>query len=487
MISQERGVLRTVTGGRNVSVDLNSGTSMYRLSCSFALATSVLGHSAVASAQSAPSAATPTTARNVALVNGQWFDGRAFAARTVYSVNGRFSSRKPARVDTTVDLSGTWVVPPFGEAHNHNVDGVVEGRTRAALARYIADGVFYVQIQGNFPVSDSLRRRLPMNRPEGPDVALAQAFVTASGGHPIQLHESVLLPQGYYPGFTRERLRDSLYVTLDSEADLERKWPQIRALHPDFIKAILWGSDEYPRRRDDSTYFGRKGLDPQLLPKLVARAHRDQLRVSVHINNAADFHYAVAAGVDEIAHGGSPSFFNTIENRAADPAALRNPAALQQALLEALRAPAGNGRGYVPIAEVDAREAARRGIAVATTVALLTRAPEPARAPLRPYVAENLKRLRDAGVTLVVGSDNPMDTSVLELEQLAALGVWDNLGLLKLWSEATPRAIYPGRRIGALADGYEASFLALGGNPLADISSMRQIRLRFKQGVLLGP
>lgn len=440
-----------------------------------------------AAAEDAPPG--PTTGgatRSVAFVNGQWFTGAGFAARTVYSVGGRFTSTPPARIDTTVDLTGTWVVPPFGEAHNHNVDGAVEGRTRAALARYVADGVFYVQIQGNFPVGDALRQRLPMNRPDGPDVALAQAFVTASGGHPIPLHETVLLPQGYYPGFTRERLRDSLYVTLDSAADLERQWPRIRALRPDFIKAILWGSAEHARRRDDAAYVGRRGLDPQLLPDLVARAHRDGLRVSAHVNDAADFHHAVAAGVDMIAHGGSPSFFNTVEDRAADPAALRDPAGLQRALLDALRAPAGTGRGYVPIAEADAREAARRGIAVVTTVALLTRAPEPARAALRPYVAASLGRLRDAGVTLVVGSDNPTDTAVLEFEQLAALGVWDNLGLLKLWSEATPRAIFPGRRIGALADGYEASFLALGGNPLTDIANVRRIRLRFKQGVLLG-
>ena len=93
---------------------------------------------------------------NVALVNGQWFDGTSFHPRTVYSVGGRFTSNRPARVDTTLDLAGTWVVPPFGEAHNHNVDGVVEARTRQALARYVADGVFYVQIQGNFAVGEEL-------------------------------------------------------------------------------------------------------------------------------------------------------------------------------------------------------------------------------------------------------------------------------------------------------------------------------------------
>jgi imidazolonepropionase-like amidohydrolase len=158
---------------------------------------------------------------------------------------------------------------------------------------------------------------------------------------------------------------------------------------------------------------------------------------------------------------------------------------MQRALLEALHRPAADGHGYVPITAADAREAARRGIVVVTTAVLLTRAPEPARVPLRPHVAANLRRLRDAGVTLVVGSDNPMDTSVQEFEQLATLGIWDELGLLKLWSEATPRAIFPHRTIGALADGYEASFLALGGDPLADLANVRRIRLRFKQGVLL--
>jgi hypothetical protein len=241
-------LLRSELAERTVAVDLNMRASLYRASLLVGLAAAALGGPAAATAQADPPAtAAPATARTVTLVNGQWFNGRSFEPRTVYSVGGHFTATRPARVDTTVDLAGTWVVPPFGEAHNHNIDGAAEGRTRAALARYLADGVFYVQIQGNFPVSDSLRRRLPMNRPDGPDVALAQAFVTASGGHPVQLHETVLLPQGYYPGFTRERLRDSLYVTLDSEADLDRKWPQIRALHPDFIKAILWGSDEYAR------------------------------------------------------------------------------------------------------------------------------------------------------------------------------------------------------------------------------------------------
>jgi len=53
---------------------------------------------------------------------------------------------------------------------------------------------------------------------------------------------------------------------------------------------------------------------------------------------------------------------------------------------------------------------------------------------------------------------------------------------LKMWAEATPRAIFPARQIGLLRDGYEASFLALNGNPLEYPSNVRRIRFRLNQG-----
>jgi imidazolonepropionase-like amidohydrolase len=56
-----------------------------------------------------------------------------------------------------------------------------------------------------------------------------------------------------------------------------------------------------------------------------------------------------------------------------------------------------------------------------------------------------------------------------------------------MWTETTPKTIFPKREIGALKEGYEASFLALEGNPLEDLQNVRKIKLRFKQGVLLEP
>ena len=54
--------------------------------------------------------------------NGLWFDGRQFRAVDFYTIDGLLSRTAPAHVDSSIDLQGGYVVPPFAEAHNHNVE-----------------------------------------------------------------------------------------------------------------------------------------------------------------------------------------------------------------------------------------------------------------------------------------------------------------------------------------------------------------------------
>ncbi len=99
--------------------------------------------------------------------------------------------------------------------------------------------------------------------------------------------------------------------------------------------------------------------------------------------------------------------------------------------------------------------------------------------------AANLRVLRDSGVKLAIGSDNVADSSAAEFRHVSNLGLFDNLRLLNMWTQVTPKAIFPNRLIGAIREGYEASFLALEGNPLENLNNVQQIELRFKQGKLL--
>jgi imidazolonepropionase-like amidohydrolase len=380
-------------------------------------------------------------------VNGFWLDGGRFVKRVTYANQRKLQFTRPARVDTVVDLAGAYVIPPLCEAHNHNLGS--DHENEATITRYLRDGVFYVKIMSNLPRETGLVRHT-YNHPGSVDAAFANGGVTGSGGHPIRLREQ-LLERGAYEGFTRETLRDHAYFVVDTPADLDAKWPLVLQFRPDFIKAFLLHSEEYAKRRDDEKYFGARGLDPQIFPLLVERAHAARLRVSVHINSAEDFHAAVEAGADEIAHLPGRQ---TVER----------------------------------IDRADANLAAQKGITVVTTAVLIERQLERDRqlhAELRQAQIDNLRLLRAAGVTLAIGSDEYDDTSTGEASHLRKLEVFDDRELLEMWTLNCARTVFPERKVGRLAPGYEASFLTLDGNPLVDWSSLGRIRYRFKDGMPL--
>jgi hypothetical protein len=403
----------------------------------------------------APSA---TPQHSYELRDGEWLGANGFERGTRYVVGARLTHQRPARVDSVIDLAGRWIVPPFGEAHNHNVDYTTPRRTDSLLARYLRDGVFYVKNPGNLPRGrDSVAHRV--NVPGSIDVVFANGLLTATGGHPMGLYQRNLARGG----MTVADGDGAFFWLIDSLPDLERKWPRILAGHPDFIKVVLVHSEEYARRRDDSAFFNWRGMDPGLVAAVVQRAHAVGLRVSAHADTRGDFHNALAGGVDEINH--VPGF------RGDERAELPDPAAYE-------------------VSETDAKLAAARGVVVVTTVGgALGFDPHGAdslrRRQFDSLATRNLRVLRAAGVRLALGSDSYRDDSVLEADYLATLGVFTPLELVRLWSQATPHAIFPKRRVGCLEDGCEASLLALAGDPSADFASTKRIALRMKDGRLL--
>ena len=50
-----------------------------------------------------------------------------------------------------------------------------------------------------------------------------------------------------------------------------------------------------------------------------------------------------------------------------------------------------------------------------------------------------------------------------------------------MWSETTPKVIFPHRRIGALQEGYEASFVVLEGDPIKDFNEVKKITMRVER------
>ena len=88
-------------------------------------------------------------------------------------------------------------------------------------------------------------------------------------------------------------------------------------------------------------------------------------------------------------------------------------------------------------------------------------------------------------VNLIIGSDDPQRTIRAELNLWVGSGAATPLRILKILSENTPKAIYPKRKIGKIEQGFEASFLVLNDDPLANLLKTRVAAFRMKQGVLL--
>ncbi|MEM9618397.1 MAG: amidohydrolase family protein [Pseudomonadota bacterium] len=384
------------------------------------------------------------------LDNGLWFNGETFEARTGYVENGllRFSDRHHEAIKV-IDLEGGFVAPPFCEGHNHNIGGAADG-VESVVARYLKDGVFYAMMPGSF----SYYREIiadKINTPSSVDVAFANNGLTGSGGHPSRLREMLMERYGNYPEFTKASLPDRGYFEANTLEELREKWNLILAEKPDFIKVMLLYAEEYEERKNDPAYYGSRGLDPALMPELVRLAQKEGLRVAVHVETDFDMATALRAGADIIAHLPSNSSPERISGETIALAKKTN-AALVTTLSVAKRFQLRSPERYA--ATIDAQR-------------------------------ENLRRLEHAGVKLVLGSDNVRDTSRGEAQHLASLGVLDNGTLLRMWTVNCARAVFPERKIGQLADGYEASFLVLENDPLLDFEHTRSIRLRMKDGEIL--
>ena len=405
----------------------------------------------------------PSTAYE--FINGRWFDGRKFTNKNFYSVDRVLTSRKPIRVDSVIDLAGKYVIPPFAEAHNHNVEGSGPGytNTEGTVRTYLQDGVYYVKNPGSLP-----RTTRPIlskvNIPTSIDVTFAYGVLTASGGHGFEIVKRNI-DRGIW---TEADGEGAFYFTIDNQSDLDQKWGTILAGKPDFIKIILVYSEEYAKRKDDPAYFGWKGLNPALIPEICTRSHAAGLRVSAHIESAADFHNALVGGVDEINHmaGFRPE---------------------GQALSQY------HNLASYEISEADARLAAQKGVVVVTTlwgnIERSKASEQTSEAAIGKQVHDliirNLQLLKRHHVKITVGDDQYRQDSLQEVLALHSLAVFTNLELLKMWCEATPATIFPKRNIGHLQEGYEASFLAINGDPLQDFLNVRKIELRVKQGEVL--
>jgi imidazolonepropionase-like amidohydrolase len=401
----------------------------------------------------APAEARRPAPPTLAIEHARWFDGQRFVPGTWYVVDGKFTRQRPARVDVRIDGRGRYALPPYADAHNHTLQGSwMATRQAAALVR---SGVFYsAQLCAN-PAHTADFRGL-MGQAGLPDVLYATACLSASDGHPLALFLHFAKEAGQAEPDPEEGRR--MFVPVDDTSQLEKAWDAVLAGQPDLVKVILVDSAHHAERKGRPELMGKNGLDPALVPEVVRRAHTAKLRVVVHADTAADLKVAVEAGADLIAHLPGYHF-----DKRLTPADYR----IDDATIARM------ARQGVPL------------IATASVPATMIQLQGEELVAVQAVQRDNLGRLRQAGVRLLIGSDNPFGGPLDEVAYLDALRLIPRAELLDSLTRHTPRTLFPGRAIGQFAEGAEASLLLLDADPLQDLAALQRIRLRIKQGSLL--
>lgn len=382
-----------------------------------------------------------------AVLNGQWYKQGAFKPQAMYITDGKLSEQKPTYITQTIDLKGGFVIPPFAEAHNHNLQN--PWLAKNFHQNYLRDGVFYgLMMCGShqdYKETMTMLSTLPLA------IDMVAACISSSDGHPLRM---AIQSEPDQPEIKPADVYDSAYVVIDSVEDIIKKWPHIAANKAQWVKIVLVHHEQH-QRRADKKFFGVNGLKADVVKPLVTFLQQKGLRVAAHVESSADYALAVDAGVDLVAHlpgyqwwkGYSPELYR-LSDESIQLAATKR----------------------IPI------------VATAGVTTLFKSNGDQQLAKVKAIQQDNLMRLQKAGVQVLIGSDRFDGNVLTEVDYLRALSVFNDKQLLEMLVSDTVKFLFPKQAVGQLSDGYEANFIVLDSDPLQDWSALRRVRLRFYQG-----
>jgi imidazolonepropionase-like amidohydrolase len=221
----------------------------------------------------------------------------------------------------------------------------------------------------------------------------------------------------------------------------------------DVIKIMASGGNLTPGSRPEASQFG-----PDELRAAVEEAHRLGLPITAHAHGTQAIIDALAAGVDGLEH----VTFMTADGVDAIPGDVLATIAARPVTL-------GITLGMAPVPGAT---------------------PMPAMAARRPALLANVRRLHEAGASMIAGTDagvgpiKPPDVLRWAVAQLTQIGMTPAQALQASTSVAAT-ACGLGHRKGRLARGYDADILAIDGNPLEDPAALHRIRAVFVRGTAL--
>ncbi len=366
-----------------------------------------------------------------------------------------------------IDLSGKFVMPALINAHGHL--GLLRGDSALSknyshdnvlrqLKKYETFGVSRVLSLGtDHDIIFSLRDSSQKNLLPGATIYTAGYGIGASSAPPMTMADKI-----YRPQTPDEAIKDV---------------QQLALLKPDFVK--IWVDD-----------FGGTvtKMPPAIYEAVIKEAHRRGLRVAAHVFYLEDARRLVNAGIDVLAHSirdkeVDDDLINAIKQKgvfyittltlddynfvyADEPEWINDSffkASLEPGVWERL-----TSNAY--------KQQAQKDTTLQKKMAAFKMA------------MRNLKKLADAGVVIVLGTDSgaqPVRTQGfsehLELQLMTEAGLTPMQAIICATNNAA-KMLHIDKQCGTLQKGKKADFIVLNGNPLNDIKQTRNIFSVWKNG-----
>ena len=379
------------------------------------------------------------------IVNAKVFDGTTsqdwtsvrFADGLITECSAVSAAREG---DEVIDAGGGTVLPGLIDAHVHLVPG--------ALAQSLTFGVTTVLDMFSKPGLVASAKEQAGSRPDVADVRSAGIGATAPGGHPSLMYAPfpTLTAADQAGQFVAERIAEG----------------------SDYLKIISGIRGLWP------------ALDSGTIQALVTAAHARGLLVVAHVSSVAGVEEVVSAGVDVVAHVPADAELDeALAGRMAEAGIVAGPT------LATVENTLGEPGGAAVAGDPRLAEALGDGWVRRLTSA----APGFPGRRMPPYsrAEDNVRRLAEAGVTLLAGTDAPNPGTVFgaslhrELELLVRCGISPARALTAATAE--PARVFGLADRGCVAVGQRADLVLVSGDPLADMTATRAIERVWRGGM----
>ncbi len=384
---------------------------------------------------------------------------------------------------TVLDGEGRTLVPGLIDAHGHVASSPAPRWENALpdaehnLGSYLYSGVTTVLDPGDFSGPEAYARRDAVAAGEllGPTIRTAGPIVTAHDGHPVYMMKRLL------PWWLSWYVIGRGAVQVGTAEEARSGVARVHEEGADFLKVAV-----------DSIPSEAPRIDKETLGAVVAEAKRRGMRTVAHVGTAADALDAAEAGVDAWVH--SVYKERLTDEQVARLASFGIPVVATMAVFE----------NYALQPKQDRVATALEREIVAPALLDSFNSPPEGATPPPAFVAylemlyerragwrDNVRRLHEAGVTILAGSDTqqgmfPGPGLHRELALLVEAGLSETEAIRA--ATLAPARFLSGSDtpdFGHVSVGAQADLVLVDGDPTEDVAQLARIAAVINDGVLL--